>query len=54
MKITDDNKNKRLAQNTSTKKEPLPTIDENMHLFVYGNLTIKDVETGETLVNKRI
>lgn len=26
--------------------------DENMHLFVYGNLLIKDVESGQTLVNK--
>lgn len=26
--------------------------DENMHLFVYGNLTIRDVETGTILVNK--
>jgi hypothetical protein len=26
--------------------------DENMHLFVYGNLKIIDKETGEVLVNK--
>lgn len=36
------------------KTDMKPMIDENMHLFVYGNLLIKDVETGETLVNKRI
>ena len=28
-------------------------VDENMSLFVYGNLLIKDVDTGEILVNKR-
>lgn len=28
-------------------------VDENMNLFVYGNLLIKDVDTGEILVNKR-
>lgn len=26
--------------------------DETMHLFVYGNLLIKDVDTGQILVNK--
>lgn len=31
-------------------QQPMP--DENMHLFVYGNLLIKDVESGQTLVNK--
>lgn len=28
-------------------------IDENMQLFIYGNLTIRDVDTGEILVNQR-
>ena len=27
-------------------------IDENMHLFVYGNLKIIDKETGQIIVNK--
>lgn len=35
--------------------EPAKTedIDENMSLFVYGNIKIRDVETGEILVNQR-
>lgn len=28
------------------------TPDDTMHLFVYGNLLIKDIETGQVLVNK--
>jgi len=28
-------------------------IDENMSLFIYGNIKIKDVDTGEILVNQR-
>ena len=28
-------------------------IDENMNLFIYGNLLIRDVDTGEVLVNHR-
>lgn len=35
---------------TETNEKNMP--DENMHLFVYGNLLIKDVESGQTLVNK--
>lgn len=27
--------------------------DENMRLFLYGNIKIRDVDTGEILVNKR-
>jgi hypothetical protein len=42
--------------------DPVPTpiepeensIDENMHLFIYGNLMIRDVDTGEILVNQRV
>ena len=34
------------------KKESQEPCDENMHLMVYGNLKIKDVKTGEVLVNK--
>jgi hypothetical protein len=37
---------------------PMPVdetdIDENMNLFIYGNLIIRDVDTGEILVNQRI
>jgi len=29
------------------------SVDENMSLFIYGNIQIKDVETGEILVNQR-
>lgn len=28
-------------------------VDENMSLFIYGNLKIRDVQTGEILVNQR-
>ena len=28
-------------------------IDENMSLFIYGNIKIRDVETGEILINQR-
>ena len=36
------------SENVSSK----PKIsDENMHLFVYGNLKIIDKETGEVLIN---
>lgn len=28
-------------------------IDENMSLLVYGNIKIRDIDTGELLVNKR-
>lgn len=32
------------------ENESMP--DENMHLFVYGNILIKDPESGDILVNK--
>lgn len=42
---------------TDNTNEPVKTddseVDENMTLFIYGNLKIKDVETGEILVNQR-
>jgi hypothetical protein len=38
------------AVETEVNEKAMP--DENMHLFVYGNLLIKDVESGQTLVNK--
>jgi hypothetical protein len=30
-----------------------PGIDEDMKLFIYGNLMIRDADTGEILVNQR-
>ena len=33
-------------------EEQQELTDEHMHLFVYGNLLIKDIESGQTLVNK--
>lgn len=32
---------------------PEADIDENMSLFIYGNVKIRDVVTGELLVNQR-
>ena len=34
------------------QKEKEDSLDETMHLFVYGNIKIVDKETGEVLVNK--
>ncbi len=46
-----DNNNKNTEQDTETvENESLP--DENMHLFVYGSVLIKDPESGDILVNK--
>lgn len=28
-------------------------VDENMSLFIYGNIKIRDVQTDEILVNQR-
>jgi hypothetical protein len=44
--------------NEEEKTEPVTNeqeteIDENMSLIVYGNVKIRDVDTGEILVNKR-
>jgi len=37
-----------------TGKESMATpCDDDMHLMIYGNLKIRDVESGEILVNKR-
>lgn len=38
--------------NVDIQSAPAPMPDENMHLFVYGNVTIRDVESGDVLVNK--
>lgn len=39
-------------QTLDTQIEEDDTPDEDMHLFVYGNLTIRDADSGEILVNK--
>ena len=41
--LNDDN-------NNHVDNESIP--DEQMHLFVYGNILIKDPESGDVLVNK--
>ena len=43
-----DNKLEASAQNVKGDE-----VDENMSLFIYGNLKIRDVQTGEILVNQR-
>lgn len=48
--MTDKEETSKEAVEDNTNEKTIP--DENMHLFVYGNLLIKDAETGETLVNK--
>lgn len=37
-----------------SKKVQTESLDENMHLMVYGNLKITLKDTGEVLVNKRV
>lgn len=48
--MTDNTDENKVPEVTEVEEENLP--DENMYLFVYGNLLIKDVETGQNLVNK--
>ena len=48
--IEDENDKATPVEHEVNDQQPMP--DENMHLFVYGNLLIKDVESGQTLVNK--
>ena len=38
---------------TATQNVNNDEVDENMSLFIYGNLKIRDVQTGEILVNQR-
>lgn len=47
--MNDEDKNK----NSVTDPVESNDIDENMSLFIYGNIKIRDVETGEILVNQR-
>ena len=32
----------------------LPVCDDDMQVMIYGNLKIRDIQTGEILVNKRV
>lgn len=34
-------------------KQDDSVVDEDMNLFIYGNILIRDIDTGEVLVNKR-
>lgn len=45
-------KNDSSEKTTDGKITTDKTPDETTHLFVYGNITIKDIRTGEILVNK--
>lgn len=50
--MVEDNKNENIEENAADIEDS--TIpDEQMHLFVYGNILIKDPESGDILVNKR-
>lgn len=49
--MVEDNKDNNVEQNVNkVEDDVLP--DEQMHLFVYGNILIKDPESGDILVNK--
>lgn len=49
--MVEDNKDNNAEQNVDEiKDDVLP--DEQMHLFVYGNIMIKDPDSGDILVNK--
>jgi hypothetical protein len=49
--MINNNDNNATEQDTEiVENESMP--DENMHLFVYGNILIKDPESGDILVNK--
>jgi len=49
--MVEDNKHEHIEQNVEKiDDDTLP--DEQMHLFVYGNILIKDPESGDILVNK--
>ena len=42
------------VKDTKVIKPALPlTPDENMQVMIYGNITIRDVTSGEILLNKR-
>lgn len=46
----DTNKDESVSESVTTDESD---IDENMNLFIYGNVKIRDVVTGEVLVNQR-
>jgi hypothetical protein len=49
--MVNDNKDNITEQNVDNIDDgTIP--DEQMHLFVYGNILIKDPESGDILVNK--
>lgn len=43
-------KDKEIVKNS--KQTVVQQPDETTHLFVYGNITIRDINTKEVLVNK--
>lgn len=47
--MVEDNKN---TEHDVDKIDNDALPDEQMHLFVYGNILIKDPESGDILVNK--
>lgn len=49
--MVEDNKNEN-TQHDVDKIDDNALPDEQMHLFVYGNIMIKDPESGDILVNK--
>ncbi len=48
--VNKDNDNK--IEDTVDEVDNNTLPDEQMHLFVYGNILIKDPDTGDVLVNK--
>jgi hypothetical protein len=49
--MVEDNKNENTEHDVDKiDNDALP--DEQMHLFVYGNILIKDPDSGDILVNK--
>lgn len=48
--MTQDSNSSNINEQKKPVVEPLP--DENMHLFIYGSVVIRDVETGAILVKK--
>ena len=48
--MTQDTNSSNINEQKKSMRESLP--DENMPVFVYGNIVIRDVETGNILVKK--
>lgn len=51
--MTQDDKDDKGAELTDVDAAEASEPDENMRIFIYGNIKIRDVGTGEILVNKR-